>query len=60
MIIETTKDLVTLKKMRDATIKHLERLEDIESLEDIRNELVKIEMRIVELEVANLARNLRG
>lgn len=50
MIIETTKDLVTLKKMRDATIKHLERLDDIGGLDDIKNELLKIEIRIEELE----------
>ena len=50
MIIETTKDISALKKMREATIKHLERLDDIDGLDDIRSELLRIEARILELE----------
>lgn len=53
MNIETTKDLKMLVKMRDATISHLQRLEDIEAHEDIKNELLRIELSIEKLEKEN-------
>ena len=50
MVIETTKDLKSLRRMREATIKHLERLMDIGGFDDIKQDLERIEKRISELE----------
>lgn len=49
MNIETTKDLNMLLKMKAATMSHIERLEDIAGLEDLKADLERIEMRILEL-----------
>jgi len=45
MNIETTKDLNMLLKMKAATMSHIERLEDIAGLEDLKADLERIEIR---------------
>lgn len=49
MIIETTKDLTTLLKMREVTLIHMGCLEDVEGYADLKHELTRIESRIREL-----------